>query len=278
MHAFFSPVSVGASVGAMLLCGPILALAGVGRWIETQLSESPAQGRARTGPLGAGHMSGIARSKAPQQAPVSGVACCWWHCRLQELRADAKPPLWRTLRQFESEEQFYIEDARGRVLVQPRRTEWNVPSQITELNGAMRVALRPLLHSWGIDENYFFSLPRRLRISEQLIADGAAVSASGEFMPQRPVDKDSSREKTGDLLAAEKVVLQASAEGRFAVVAPSFSAAGTFHAVPAPVCVAAGVIISACGVWMAFERHWSPFLIIGLAGLACLLHWRFRKF
>jgi len=93
---------------------------------RTRLIEDTATSTTRGAHQGYGEFEGRARGRedAPVTAPLSGLPCCWYRFRVEELRhsRDSKGhshSRWEVIQRGESDQTFWLEDHTGRIAVDP---------------------------------------------------------------------------------------------------------------------------------------------------------------
>src|SRR6185437_10711017 len=74
-------------IGFLLIGGPGFVFSGLRSLNEKRLIENMPRSKVRSAAMGLVEMYGIAIAKSPQIAPISGLPCCWWHYRVEELRS-----------------------------------------------------------------------------------------------------------------------------------------------------------------------------------------------
>ncbi len=166
----------------LLVGGPIVLMWGLRKLREKRLMENIATSKVRSAAIGLIELSGIARPRVIQKAPVSQRDCCWWNCEVQELRSSGKSSRWVTLRSMGSHDLFYLDDLTGKVLINPLNADLRVLSETTALNAATRTQLAPVLQGWGLNDMNWFGGMKRMRLVEQSIPDGAPLYIMGQLV------------------------------------------------------------------------------------------------
>jgi len=254
----------GQLIAFLLIGGPMAVLWGLSKLGEKRLIENTPRSKVRSAAMGLVELAGIAQSKAPLKAPVSGLACCWWHCRVQELRSDGKNSHWETIRETDARTLFYLRDETAGVLVDPQGAELRVLTNTTAVDSATRTLLGPVLQGWGIDDLRRFSLGGRLRIIEQVIAECAPLFVLGELIPLSGAGPDTMMIKApvgGDFIIATESPQEFVQSLQWTISLALLGGAG------------AGVL----GVYAAVLSRWSAFFIIGLLAIGYGLSFLIRK-
>ncbi|MFA6003479.1 MAG: hypothetical protein WC881_05370, partial [Elusimicrobiota bacterium] len=163
-----------------LVVGPIMMMrAWYYRRRKARLAEL-ADASVRSAPEGPVELCGQAVPRVELRTPISDKVCCWWYCEVQELCESPSGVSWHTVKELGSPELFYLEDATGRVLVDPHGGEFSVP--INDVRN--RRVLGPILASWGINASTWFDDARRIRVVEYAIFPGRPVHVAGELVPR----------------------------------------------------------------------------------------------
>jgi hypothetical protein len=124
-HADAVGVGVALLAIAALVCG-VLAF----RYLyRARLIEDTPTSTARSAHQGYVELEGIARriEHSPVTAPLSGLPCCWYRYKVEELetaRSDGHTRTrWQVVARGESKDTFWLEDDTGRVAVDPEGAE-----------------------------------------------------------------------------------------------------------------------------------------------------------
>jgi hypothetical protein len=169
-------------IGLMLIGGPMFVFSGLRKLSERRLLQNTPRSKVRSAAMGLVELSGVAQPvEAPLIAPVSQRPCCWWHCRVQELRSNGRSSNWVTIQENTSQTLLYLQDETGRVLVDPTGAELHVLNTIQGLNAETRTLLAGTLNGWGINDLNWIG-GGRLRVIEDMIADGAPLMVLGELI------------------------------------------------------------------------------------------------
>ncbi|MFA5975655.1 MAG: GIDE domain-containing protein [Elusimicrobiota bacterium] len=169
-------------IGVCLIGGPVALLWGLGKLNQKRLLENTPTSKIRSAAMGLVELMGMARQRTPMQSPVTKQACCWWRCIVEELRSNGKNSHWATVKDVQSQDFFFIEDATGRVLIDPLGAEYHVLNITYELNASTRSMIGPVLNSWGLNDMTWFGGTRRLRLRELSIPEKAPLFVLGELI------------------------------------------------------------------------------------------------
>ncbi len=118
-------------------------------FFRARLIEDTATSTTRGAHQGYGEFEGRARGRedAPVTAPLSGLPCCWYRFRVEELQhhRDSKGlarTRWQVIQRAESDQTFWLEDPTGRIAVDPvgaemhprHRDVWQSRSVLSGIN------------------------------------------------------------------------------------------------------------------------------------------------
>lgn len=186
----------------LLMGGPLLLLRGWHyRRAQTRLA-AIADYSLRSAVAGQVRLCGRAMPRTELRTPISDKLCCWWYCEVQELFDSPSGVNWHTVKELGSPEMFYLEDATGRVLVDPHGGEFCVP--INDVRD--RRLLEPILSSWGINTEKWFD-SRRIRVVEYAIFPGCPLYVAGELVARRQHMEDR-KDKLAEHMRAFKTEMQ----------------------------------------------------------------------
>jgi hypothetical protein len=166
----------------LLIGGPVALFWGLRKLREKRLIENISTSTVRAAAMGLVELSGFAKPRQIQKAPISGMDCCWWNCQVQELRSNGKNSHWATIKEIGSNDFFYLDDMTGRVLINPFGAELRVLTIPSELNSMTRTQIAPVLNGWGLNDMNWFGGSQRLRIIEQVIPDQAPIYVMGQLI------------------------------------------------------------------------------------------------
>ncbi len=84
----------------------------------------------RSVPMGLVHVSGKSTGDTMLTSPLTKVPCYYYHVQIEreeEKSGDQGGKEWRTIGNDKAEVPFYLEDATGKILVNPQQAEYDVP-------------------------------------------------------------------------------------------------------------------------------------------------------
>ena len=165
-----------------LVGGPTAVFWGLSQLREERLIENTPRSKIRSAALGLVELAGFAEPQKLMKSPCSNLACCWWHCTVEEYHSNGRESYWSKLYETDSNTLFYVKDETGRVLVNPNNAELRVLTNRMDLNASTRTMLAPVLNGWGLNDMSWFGAERRLRIVEKIIGDSAPVFILGELI------------------------------------------------------------------------------------------------
>lgn len=166
-----------------LVGGPALVLYGLKRLFLLREIENTPTSKIRSAAVGKVELSGLARMRKPLKSPITQLDCCWWLCRVQELRSNGKNSHWATIKSMGSLDIFFLQDPTGQVMVNPMGAELSVLNSTFELNAMNRTKIAPVLQSWGVGDTNWFGLNKKMRVLEECLPDCAPVYVLGEIAP-----------------------------------------------------------------------------------------------
>jgi hypothetical protein len=98
----------------------------------------------RSVPMGLVHIRGAAQVDAPIPRPVSRTPCCFFKIEIDEWKAEGKSHGWSHLRTDLDGSQFFLVDESGKVLVDARAAEFDLPMNAErEVNSARSTSAGP---------------------------------------------------------------------------------------------------------------------------------------
>lgn len=118
------------------------------------------------------------------RTPFSKMESVFYHYKIEEYRSSGKRGNWETLKEFATPDWFYLEDATGKVLINPVSAELFLNKDRTFQLGAFGAnadtqAFEQGLMELGISPHGFMNFDKRLRCTETYIAPGDAVYIMG---------------------------------------------------------------------------------------------------
>ncbi len=212
---------------------------------EKRLIENTPVSKVRSAAVGVVELSGVARCQKIEKSPLSNRECCWWHCRVVELRSDGNSLKGATIKQVSSDELFYLEDTSGRVLINPAGAELRVLNNTFDVTPENASQFTPLIERWGINGQNHLGAEIRLQMTEQVILDGDPLFVMGE-------------------LSEGSMVVKAPLRGPFVISTQSEQDLLKHFKWRGPLAILGGITFSTFGAWMALLNDWNPLSIVGL--------------
>jgi hypothetical protein len=149
-------------------------------WRRLRLIEDTPTSTVRGLALGRVELRGRAVDKAELVAPLTGAPCVYYRFLVEREVKSRRGRRWRTLAEGSSEAwPFYLEDATGRVLIDPRGAEISLGCDFSEIDPALAGPLAAFAAEHGIGERGFFSLGGRVRFREWSVAPGDELYVLG---------------------------------------------------------------------------------------------------
>jgi hypothetical protein len=81
----------------------------------------------RSVPMGLVHVSGKSTGGAPLTSPITQVLCYYYEVKVEKRVKRGDKEEWESAGSEKAEVPLYVEDATGRILVNPQRAEYDVP-------------------------------------------------------------------------------------------------------------------------------------------------------
>jgi hypothetical protein len=148
------------------------------RWLR--LIEDTPTSTVRALALGRVELRGRAAGKGELRAPLTGAACAYYRFLVEREVHTRRGRRWRALVSGSSEAwPFYVEDATGRVLVEPRGAEISLGCDFSEIDPERVGALAAFASEHEIGDGGFLGLGGRVRFREWRIAPGDEVYVLG---------------------------------------------------------------------------------------------------
>jgi hypothetical protein len=104
----------------------------------------------RSIPMGLVHVHGKATGEAPVASPLTGVSCYYYRVQIEKYVKKENESTWETLRTDTGERKFYLDDATGRVLVNPQSAEYDVPQTFRAETGKQTIRSRYIDPTLGV--------------------------------------------------------------------------------------------------------------------------------
>ncbi|HIH24582.1 TPA: hypothetical protein HA251_06115 [Candidatus Woesearchaeota archaeon] len=150
---------------------------------KLQLIESIPTSKIRSIAMGQAEIVGeVLIGKKSLIAPFSGTKCAYYRCTIEEYRRQGKHSRWVEIKSAVSENPFYLEDDTGKVLVDPKGAEIDVP-QTFEFNSSWGKdpdkRIVAYLNDNGMDFEGFLGANKTMRYREHLLIDKQQVYVMG---------------------------------------------------------------------------------------------------
>src|SRR5579864_9139798 len=109
------------------LVGLVLFFVGFRTYREYRILADTPIAPVRSIPMGLVHVHGKATGETPLTSPLTGIPCYYYRVQVEKYVKKEKESNWETVRTDTAERNFYLDDATGRVLVNPQSAEYDVP-------------------------------------------------------------------------------------------------------------------------------------------------------
>jgi hypothetical protein len=153
-------------------------------WFKSRTIEDTPEARIRSAAQGYAEFTGVGElpPRAVVKGPLTGLACAWWHYRIEERGGFGRRSAWHTIDTGTSEAVFLLDDGTGKCLVDPHGAEV-VPHADTVWYGSTEWPEYRLPPTPGLLGKVFDGLmPRgRYRYVEQRLNVAEPLYALGEF-------------------------------------------------------------------------------------------------
>jgi hypothetical protein len=134
-----------------LVIGAGLLLSGTHRFLLVQKVKNTPTSKVRSAAVGLVELSGKAKCKTEIKSPISQVICTYWRIKA-EWYQPGKHGGWRDLYSAKSSEQFCLEDETGRMLIEPKDAEVDIPRDFFSQGHLSDKALFGLLPQQQLDK------------------------------------------------------------------------------------------------------------------------------
>jgi hypothetical protein len=124
----FSGVPCCCMGGFFLLFGGSLAWYGGQQYILLQKMKNTPTSKVRSAAAGLVELFGKAKCKEPMESPISKAKCIYWNLNCEYYYTTRKSSGWRTFYSKHSSNQFFLEDDTGKMLVDPKDAQFNIPA------------------------------------------------------------------------------------------------------------------------------------------------------
>lgn len=149
-------------------------------WRRLRLIEDTPTSTVRALALGRVELRGRAAGKGELRAPLTGAPCAYYRFLVEREVRSRRGRRWRTVAAGSSEAwPFYLEDATGRVLVDPRGAELSLGCDFSEIDPERVGSLAAFTAEHGIGGAGLFGLGGRVRFREWRVAPGDELYVLG---------------------------------------------------------------------------------------------------
>ena len=184
--------------------GPVFLIVGLAfiygatnRFLLLQKISNIPTSKVRSAAVGLVELFGKAKCKDTMVSPISKQKCTYWCVKGEYYYHHRKSSGWRNCYNRHSSTQFYLEDDTGKMLIEPKDGEVNLPADLQSTGHLTDKALFGLLPQKQLDpkvlaymnEDSAFGGSMRahsgtdLRVTEYYIAEGDPLYALGSAMP-----------------------------------------------------------------------------------------------
>jgi hypothetical protein len=117
----------GLFVVVFLAIGILLFIFGFKKYSEYRVLADTPRATVRSIPMGLVHLQGRASGDKRLTSPLTAQPCFYYHVKIEKwVQKDKDREGWETYANDKAEESFYLEDATGKVRVNPRSAEYDV--------------------------------------------------------------------------------------------------------------------------------------------------------
>ncbi|MFH0737016.1 MAG: GIDE domain-containing protein [Candidatus Micrarchaeota archaeon] len=184
--------------GIFFIMGIALLLGGVQRYqLYQKISNTPTS-KVRSAAVGLVELFGKARMDNDMDSPISKTKCVYWRVHGEYYHQAGKHSGWRTIFNKASSIPFYLEDETGKMLVDPKDGEVEIPSDyrceghISEMNilgmtfnkKMDEKALAFINNDPAAKSAFMGHSGSKLRITEHFIAEGDPLYVFGNAEPK----------------------------------------------------------------------------------------------
>lgn len=196
----------------LLVIGSATLAAGVKRYLLFQRINNTPTSKVRSAAVGLVELFGKAKCKDDVLSPISKVKSAFWRVTGEYYYKTKKSSGWREFFKKESGVPFYLQDPTGKMLVDPKGGEVDIPHDFQvkghlkdfnlfgiQLQKKMDKKVLDFIYSDSKIQSKFSNYSgRRLRISEYYIAEGDPLYVMGSATPT----------KEGSAVAHENLVMK----------------------------------------------------------------------
>jgi hypothetical protein len=180
-----------------LLFGGTLTYAGVQQYLLSQKIKNTPTSKVRSAAAGLVELFGKAKCKDDISSPISKAKCIYWHVNCEYYYHHKKSSGWRTFYSRSSSTPFYLEDDTGKMLVEPKDGQIQIPSDFRSQGHLSDKALFGLLPQKQLDAKVMAWMDadpavksafggyggHDLRVTESFIAEGDPLFVLGSAEP-----------------------------------------------------------------------------------------------
>lgn len=163
--------------------GIFLFIAGFSKLKQKRLIENIPTSKIRSLAMGLVEVYGEAISKKePLISPLSNSKCVYYRLTVEEYRSSGKSSRWVTIDREEKREQFYVKDETGKVLIDPKKAEIDIPIHYKCESGFRNdpsKAVQTYLKSKNISFESFFGMNKKMRYTEYYIDEKEKIYVMG---------------------------------------------------------------------------------------------------
>jgi Ca2+/Na+ antiporter len=111
----------------VFLVGVVLFIVGFRMYREYRVMADTPQIPVRSVPMGLVHVQGKSTGGAPLTSPLTRVPCYYYEVKVEKRVKRDNREEWESAGTEKAEGPFYLEDATGKILVNPQQAEYDVP-------------------------------------------------------------------------------------------------------------------------------------------------------
>jgi hypothetical protein len=184
--------------GIILIMGLVLLIGGVQRYLLYQKISNTPTSKVRSAAVGLVELFGKAKMDKDMDSPISKAKCIYWRVLGEYYYQARKSSGWRTIYNKASSIPFYLEDDTGKMLVDPKDGEIDIPQDFRSEGHLSDMKILGMTFNKKLEEKalaYINSEPSaksafnshsgsRLRITEFFIAEGDPLYVLGNAEPR----------------------------------------------------------------------------------------------
>jgi len=181
----------------MLVIGIPAFYYGLKNYLLMQKIRNTPTSKVRSAAVGLVELSGKAKCRENMPSPISKANCIFWRLKAEYYQHSKNGGHWNGIYGKDSSMQFYLEDETGKMLVDPKGGDIQIPPDFTSSGRLGDKALFGLVSQKQIDkraieymaENTEFARAmnshggQELRVTESYIAEGDPLYVLGSAMP-----------------------------------------------------------------------------------------------